>query len=160
MYKPIEDYAIIGNRRSAALVSKDGSIDWAPAPFIDSPTLFAAMLDDVSGGYWKLAPVRAYTSTQNYSGLTNVLETHFKTEEGNCILVDYLPIEEENTFGSPENDTTFRIKRKITCIKGSCALRMVCYPRFDYARGQTTLSPLNGGVLIQQEKTCGVLASR
>ena len=47
MYKPIEDYAIIGNRRSAALVSKDGSIDWAPAPFIDSPTLFAAILDDV-----------------------------------------------------------------------------------------------------------------
>lgn len=159
MYKPIEDYAIIGNRRSAVLVSKDGSIDWAPAPFIDSPTIFAAMLDDVNGGYWQVAPSSTYTSTQNYSGLTNVLETHFKTKEGSCVLTDYLPIEEGNSFDIPENDTTFKIKRKIACVKGSCKLEMVCHPRFDYARGPMTLTPLAGGVLMQQETKCGVLAS-
>ncbi|MDP2734693.1 MAG: DUF5911 domain-containing protein, partial [bacterium] len=82
MYRPIRDYAIIGNLRSAALVSKDGSVDWAPAPYLDSPSVFTALLDDVKGGSWSIAPAEPYRAEQEYLGFTNILVTRFVTKSG------------------------------------------------------------------------------
>ena len=91
MYKPIRDYAIIGNLRSAALVSKDGSVDWAPAPYLNSPSVFAALLDEYKGGNWSIAPTEPYKVEQEYLGFTNILVTRFTTKQGVVEVVDCIP---------------------------------------------------------------------
>jgi len=150
MYKPIRDYAIIGNLRSAALVSKDGSIDWTPAPFIDSPTVFGALLDYKKGGYWKIAPLDVFKSTQEYMPNTNILVTTFKTKEGEAELIDCIPI---------EGDVT-EIHRKVVCKSGICKLRIEFDPRPDYARSTPILSIISGGGKFDGEPNKGVLISR
>jgi len=159
MYRPIRDYAIIGNLRSAVLVSKDGSIDWAPAPFIDSPSVFAALLDDTKGGFWKISPEGAFSSTQHYMPETNVLVTEFMTQGGTAELVDFIPIEKEKTFVPAEKDTTFKIHRRITCTKGVCKIRVTFNPKFDYSRGITKLTHTKGGIFIENKEKRGILSS-
>ncbi|HET8575249.1 MAG TPA: glycoside hydrolase family 15 protein [Candidatus Paceibacterota bacterium] len=160
MYRPIRDYAIIGNLRSAILISKDASIDWAPAPFIDSPSIFAALLDDQQGGFWSITPEEKYTSSQKYLHRTNVLVTAFETSSGTLEVTDFIPIEKNKDSFPPEEDTTFRIHRKIHCTEGSCRVKVIFHPCFDYARGETTLSAENGGILVQNQEKHGMLASR
>ena len=79
-YQPIEDYGLIGNMHTAALVGKNGSIDWLCLPHFDSPSVFAAILDDKIGGSWCIEPVSESTSVrQMYWPETNVLVTRFST---------------------------------------------------------------------------------
>lgn len=158
-YKPIRDYAIIGNLRSAVLVSKDGSVDWAPAPFIDSPSIFAAILDKEKGGYWSIQPCAEFTSRQEYIPETNIVKTIFETKDGALELTDFIPIEEEKNFLPADEDTTFKLKRRIACTRGTCSVQMQFYPRFDYARGDTELSYTDGGVYVQNGRKHGVLGS-
>ena len=158
-YLPIRDYAIIGNLRSAALVSQDGSVDWACAPFLDSPSVFAKLLDDQSGGYWRIAPEGAYTSVQRYVESSNVLETVFTTDRGECVLTDFIPIEPVRDYVPPEDDVTFKLKRNAACVKGEIRMRTVFCPRFNYARGETVLEPSDSGVTVSNGSNKGVLAS-
>lgn len=164
MYKPIRDYSIIGNLRSAALVAKDGSIDWAPAPFIDSPTIFAAILDDKKGGYWSICPSEKFSSTQRYIPNTNILVTQFETKSGLSEIVDFIPIErlKERKVLPDNEDTTFRLHRKVICRKGKCNFRVVFSPKLNYARESTRLVAVQGGVnvLDSQGIIHGVLAAR
>lgn len=88
----IEDYALIGNLRTAALVGKDGSIDWLCAPRFDSPACFAAILGDAANGHWRISPPgNSRRITRRYRGDTLVLETEFETEEGTARIVDCMP---------------------------------------------------------------------
>jgi len=160
MYHPIRDYAIIGNLRSAVLVSKNGSIDWAPAPFIDSPSIFASILDDKKGGFWSITPKGKYTSSQRYVGDSNVLTTTFQTEKSMVKVVDFIPMEKEHTFMPASKDTTFRIHRKVVCVKGVCTMRVVFDPKLDYGRQKTHLSLIEGGVLVTNGKKRAVLAAK
>ena len=160
MYYPIEDHAIIGNLRSAVLVSKNGTIDWAPVPFIDSPTVFASILDDEKGGFWSIRPKEKYSVSQKYIDNTNVLVTEFTTEKGVVELIDFLPIEEEGENVGEEEDTTFRVHRKVKCMQGSVELEMVFEPRLDYARGGDQISSCTGGVYIENGDKKGVLVSK
>ncbi len=81
VYQPIENYGIIGNMRSAALVGMNGSVDWYCYPHFDSPSVFAAILDDENGGRFKIAPTSdAMTYKQLYWPDTNVLVTRFLSE--------------------------------------------------------------------------------
>lgn len=92
-YQPIEDYGIIGNMRTAALVSKTGSIDWLCYPNFDSPSIFAALLDDKIGGIFSIQPdTEDFTSKQFYWQDTNVLVTRFMTPTGGLELIDYMPV--------------------------------------------------------------------
>src|SRR5204863_2838465 len=84
----IEDYAIIGNCESAALVGRDGSIDWLALPRFDSAACFAALLGDAENGRWKLAPKGAARITRRYREGTLVLETRFETPDGACTVID------------------------------------------------------------------------
>ncbi|MDP4007367.1 MAG: glycoside hydrolase family 15 protein [bacterium] len=157
MYKPIRDYAIIGNLRSAALVSKDGSIDWAPAPHLNSPSVFAAILDDMKGGKWSIAPTEEFTSHQEYLGQTNILVTRFQTKKGSSELIDYIPAQGGKDMEEIEKA---EIHRKIVCIKGTCELAVEFAPRFDYARGETALSLTEKGIAVDHEsKRKGKLVS-
>ena len=120
MYKPIRDYAIIGNLRSAALVSKDGSVDWAPAPYLNSPSVFAAILDDTKGGRWSITPTQPFTVKQEYLGQTNILTTTFQTSRGTLELLDYIPAQAGRTMEEIEKA---EVHRKLTCKKGVLKLR-------------------------------------
>ena len=100
-YQPIENYGIIGDLHSVALVGMDGSIDWLCLPHFDSPSVFAAILDDEKGGRFKIAPVsEGVTRKQFYWPDTNVLVTRFFTLDGVAEITDYMPIHmSENGHG-------------------------------------------------------------
>src|SRR6478672_7925398 len=92
MVKRIEDYALIGDCETAALVGRDGSIDWLCWPRFDSAACFAALLGTPENGRWLLAPVAATTSTtRRYRGDTMILETRFTTAAGSVVVIDFMP---------------------------------------------------------------------
>jgi GH15 family glucan-1,4-alpha-glucosidase len=122
---PIEDYALIGDTQTAALVGRDGSIDWLCLPRFDSPACFAALLGDESHGRWLLAPAGEVRRTERrYRPGTLVLETDFHTADGMLQVVDSMPIRDE----APD------VTRVARCVKGRVAVRMELVLRFDFGR--------------------------
>ena len=142
-YKPIGDYGIIGNRRSAALVGLDGSIDWCCFPRFDSPSVFAAILDAEKGGRFSIAPEGPYTSSQGYVGDSNVLETQFVARDGVCSIIDCMPLYEQ---GDGDPVQLHRIVRVLRCKEGAVTLRVNCAPRPDYARATVSATEEDGSL--------------
>ncbi len=119
----IEDYALIGNTRTAALVGKDGSIDWMCVPRFDSNACFAALLGKQEHGHWQLGPARGVAAVRRaYRPDTLILETEFETEEGAVRIIDCMPVWEERTD----------IVRIVECVRGSMPMRMELIMRFCY----------------------------
>jgi GH15 family glucan-1,4-alpha-glucosidase len=131
-YLPIEHYGIIGDMRSAALVSNQGSLDWCCLPYFDSPSVFAAILDDQKGGRWRLAPVGETSVKQMYLPDTNVLVTRFFSGEGMAEIADFMAIGRE--AGGQTEQSARQIVRMAKAIRGPVRFRMECRPAFDYAR--------------------------
>lgn len=121
----IEDYALIGDCESAALVSRDGSIDWLCWPRFDSPACLAALLGTHQNGCWKLAPsgdVRRIT--RRYRKSTLILETEFETDEGAVTIIDFMPFEEDQCD----------IVRLVRGVRGQVAMHMEFTLRFNYGK--------------------------
>src|SRR2546428_13533926 len=92
-YLPVGDYGVIGDLHTAALVGRDGSIDWFCAPRFDSPSVFAALLDDARGGRWRIAPTAPATTEHRYLPGTNILVTPFRIESGGgLVLTDFMAV--------------------------------------------------------------------
>jgi GH15 family glucan-1,4-alpha-glucosidase len=125
-YHPIENYAVIGDMHTAALVGMDGSIDWCCLPRFDSPSVFAAILDARQGGYFKLASIDATRNRQMYLPDTNVLITRFLSPAGVGEVVDFMPVE--------DGAKTHQIVRVAKAIRGHVRFRLECVPAFDFAR--------------------------
>jgi GH15 family glucan-1,4-alpha-glucosidase len=127
VYQPIENYAVIGDLTTVALVGLNGSIDFLCFPDFDSPTVFAALLDKDKGGHFSIFPVHENVRhKQLYLPDTNVLLTRFLAAEGVGEITDFMPIG-ENSAGN-------ELIRTVACVRGSLTFVMECRPRFDYAR--------------------------
>jgi GH15 family glucan-1,4-alpha-glucosidase len=140
----IQDYAVIGDGRSAALISREGSLDWLAWPRFDSGSIFAAVLDRDVGGAWSITcPVPA-EATRRYIPDTNVLETHFAGPNGTAVLTDFMPVtteEQKREMLWPEHE----LIRRAECTSGQVTLRVRFDPRPDYARSNAPIR--NGGAL-------------
>src|SRR5438552_7174528 len=133
----IEDYALIGDLATAALVSKRGSIDWFCAPRFDSPACFAALLGTEENGFWRISPASEARSTRRYRQDTLILETRFKSEDGAVTLIDCMPLE---PHGGP-SDTVIRLVRG---DRGSVPMHMDLVLRFDYGHTVPWVRRLEG----------------
>ena len=133
-FEPIENYGVIGNMRSIAVVGVNGSIDFLCYPNFDSPSVFAALLDDERGGCFQIEPqLQKRRVRQMYLPDTNILLTRFLAEEGVAELTDYMPIA---TDGKQPNE----IVRTLAVVRGCVDFKMSCRPRFNYAMCGHTVS--------------------
>ncbi len=144
-YLPIEDYGLIGNMHTAALVGRNGSIDWLCMPHFDSPSVFAAILDDAKGGHFRIAPVEAHPARkQVYWPQTNVLITRFLMTDGVVEVIDYMPV------GLKLGEPGFRqIVRRVEAIRGTVPLRVECFPAFNYARDPHEVELMETGAIFR-----------
>lgn len=126
-YAQLRDYAVIGDGRCAALIARDGSVDWLAWPDLDSPSLFAAVLDPVRGGRFLLQPDVPYTASRRYLPGTNVLETTFTTAHGTVRLTDALTLPDAASL-APGRE----LVRRIEGLAGSVPMRWSVQPRFSY----------------------------
>ncbi|MFO0753890.1 MAG: trehalase-like domain-containing protein, partial [Thermodesulfovibrionales bacterium] len=91
-YKRLEDYGVIGNLETCALVGADGSVDWLCLPHLESPSVFSALLDSDRGGLFRIRPTEKYRSVQKYIDATNILKTIFYTAMGSVSVTDFMPV--------------------------------------------------------------------
>jgi pentatricopeptide repeat protein len=137
-YAPIGEYAAIGDGRTLALVARDGSVDWLPLPTLDSPTVFAALLDAGRGGRFVLEPEGEHTARRRYVPRTNVLETTFTAAEGTLRVTDALTLQDGSLLPWLE------LARRVECTAGSVRVRWRLEPRFGYGLDETTIEEIDG----------------
>ena len=134
----IEDYGLIGDLQSAALVSRDGSVDWLCLPRFDSGALFAALLGDAENGHWTIQPAGEFRSTRRqYRGDTLVLETELETDDGAVRLIDFMP----------PRETKPDLVRIVEGVRGRVEMRMELVLRFDYGSIVPWVRTLDGTLL-------------
>lgn len=157
VYQPIEDYAMIGDLHTVALVGKNGSIDWCCLPRFDAPSVFGALLDARQGGCFRVAPssLNGVRCLQVYVPETAILVTRFSSAEGVAELTDFMPI------------TSFKRKahhrqliRSLKAIRGSLSFEMLCHPAFNYAADphRVTISD-HTALFYSQSDALGISAS-
>jgi GH15 family glucan-1,4-alpha-glucosidase len=142
-YKGIGEYGLIGNSYTAALVSNDGSIDWCCLPRFDSPSTFAAILDDEKGGKFHIKPRTSFESQQSYLPDTNILQTTFRTDTGTVTVIDFMPCYRTSRHKLTKFD---EIHRLVDCTVGQVPLEVVFEPRLDYARDNALIETYKNGV--------------
>lgn len=135
-YIPIADHAIIGNLRTAALISLDGSVESYCIPNFDSPSVFARILDKYKGGHFSITPTVPFATKQNYLPNSNILQTKFLNDEGVVNVTDFLP--RHGNDGDSSAPPLFWLIRRVEVIRGVASLRMECAPAFNYARDEHT----------------------
>ncbi|KAL8387694.1 hypothetical protein RB595_009734 [Gaeumannomyces hyphopodioides] len=148
-YLPIENYGIIGNMRTCALVGMDGSIDFMCWPDFDSPSVFCRLLDKDKGGHFSVAPPAdvSCTTKQQYLPSSNILQTRYIHEDGVVDLVDFFPRPRQTAvITKAPKQNAFRemtkvpdelkkwLVRRVECIRGSLALDIELFPAFGYAK--------------------------
>jgi GH15 family glucan-1,4-alpha-glucosidase len=155
-YQPIEDYGVIGNMRTVALVSRCGSIDWYCFPHFDSPSVFAAILDDEKGGRFRISPMEPGVATkQLYWPDTNVLVTRFLSRDGVGEIEDFMPA---GHAYAPESYN--QIVRRVKVARGLVALEVTCEPVFDYARVAPRVQLVSCGATFEGPGLTLALASQ
>ncbi len=132
----IEEYGLIGDCQTVAVVGTDGSIDWLCWPDFSSPACFAALMGTAENGRWQIAPVaEPKKTTRQYRDGTLILETRFETETGAVLLTDFMPLRGRNSK-EPEPPRKYSdIIRIVTSVEGNVEMQMELLPRFDYGRG-------------------------
>ncbi|WP_410813757.1 glycoside hydrolase family 15 protein [Micromonospora sp. 067-2] len=133
-YPSVDDHGLIGDLQTAALISRDGTLNWFCAPRFDSPSIFGGLLDGQQGGFFRIFPPDVkYVSKQLYLPDTPILITRFLCPDGVGEVIDFMPV-----VGSEPTDR-HRIVRLVRIVRGSLRLRLECRPRFDYGRQSHTV---------------------
>ena len=148
-YLPIEDYAVIGDLHTVALVGKNGSIDWCCLPRFDSPSVFGALLDAGKGGFFRIAPTnqeQPIEHKQLYLPETNVLLTRFISAEGIAEITDFMPVKQIG-----QNHDQHQIIRSVSVDHGSLSFTLACRPAFNYARDSHSIDLSQEGVIFQSQ---------
>lgn len=130
-YLPIEDYAMVGDLYTVALVGKNGSIDWCCLPDFDSPSVFGALLDAGKGGYFRLAPASpdGITTKQMYFPESNIVVTRFLCHGGVGEITDFMPVKER-----ADSSSEHHLIRAVHMVRGTLTFAMHCRPAFNYGR--------------------------
>lgn len=152
----IGDYAIIGDCRSAALVSRGGSIDWLCWPHFHSSSVFAALLDEMTGGRFSIHPTADTECTRRYVPDTNVLETRHQTDSGVLVATDCMAVateEEKNRRLIAAHE----ILRFVECTEGAVEVEVFFEPRFDYGRTSRRMQQRRPDLIVCQ-RTGSLLA--
>jgi GH15 family glucan-1,4-alpha-glucosidase len=152
-YQPIDHYGIIGNMYTTALVGRNGSIDWLCFPNHDSPSVFAAILDDKKGGQFIIEPKCAtteersrITTKQLYWPATNVLITRFLASHGVGEIIDFMPVDlREDEIGYHS------LIRQVKVVRGMMTFSLRCHPAFNYARDAHDLTVTPKGVCFYSD---------
>ena len=142
---PIADYALLSDRHSAALVSRDGSIDWLCFPRFDSPSIFGRLLGN-EAGYWSIRPIAATQVTRRYLDRTMVLETTFRTPTGAVAITDALTVGDGNRGHELGKGAPHLLLRRATCVEGEVELYLEYVPRPEYGLVHPLLDAVDGGV--------------
>ena len=143
-YPPIEDHGLIGDLQTAALVSKDATIDWLCLPRFDSPSIFASLLDKEQGGYFRVKPTgNDYVTRQMYLPGTAILITRFLSHDGVAEVIDFMPI------AGATATAQHQLVRLVRVVRGSMELEAECSPRFDYGREQPSIELYDGGAMFR-----------
>jgi GH15 family glucan-1,4-alpha-glucosidase len=143
-YPPIEGHGVIGDRRTAALVAADGTIDWYCVPDYDGVPVFGSLLDSRKGGFWRFGPAAPAAGTQQYLESTAVLLTRWQTPYGTLELCDFMTDAEDDRQQGAFART---IVRRVTCLsgRGAVALRMLSKASF---RGASQVARQDGNALF------------
>jgi GH15 family glucan-1,4-alpha-glucosidase len=150
VYRPIKDYAIIGDTHSAALISSEGSLDWACLPHFNSAAVFLRILDDEKGGYCSINPSDLKTRSRRYIPGTNILETTFNTGCGVLQLTDFMPVRRrrEPTDAGQDVDSDHQIIRLLRCLSGRAEAAVELYPTFNFARHRAKVETRDGALVF------------
>ncbi len=154
MYRPIKDYAVIGDTHSAALISSEGSLDWACMPHFNSGAVFLRILDDQKGGYCEVVPRDVRTRSRRYLPRTNILETTFNTSSGVLQLTDYMPLRRrrELTDAGQDVDSDHQILRLLRCTSGMIEAAVAVRPTVKFARDQAQPGIRQGAFIFSTEQ--------
>ena len=147
MNRPIRDYGVIGDTQSVALVSNEGSIDYCSLPYLDSSTVFGALLDDERGGYFSIHPVDVFKCKQEYIPDTPILRCRFSTDSGEAELLDFMDIV---SLGDQEQNHA--LHRCVRLLSGKMTFVMRFVPRPQYAQGIPDIAMYNKEIVIQSGK--------
>ncbi|HWD91932.1 MAG TPA: glycoside hydrolase family 15 protein [Verrucomicrobiae bacterium] len=151
-YPAIERHGIIGDRRTAALVSADGTLDWLCLPDYDSDIVFGALLDWSKGGYWRLGPAEVMQGEQSYDGETMVLQTEWKLETGTLVLQDAMLWPEDRR--APEKEASRVVVRCLKCVRGTARFAFHLQPGFNLEKSpKITFTERPGGISIQANQS-------
>ncbi|KIL58020.1 glycoside hydrolase family 15 protein [Amanita muscaria Koide BX008] len=159
-YIPIADHALIGNLRTAALISLDCSVESYCVPNFDSPSIFARILDKNKGGHFSITPTIPSSTKQNYLPSSNILQTKFMNEKGVVSVTDYLPRPRHPAApGSKPKPLLPWLVRRVECVRGKLPLEMQCAPAFDYARAAHKTSLVDDDSIIGEPQQKAVFES-
>lgn len=146
-YLPLDQYGVIGDMETVALVGLNGSVDWWCYPHFDSPSVFGAILDDSVGGRFQITVLqKGGTRKQLYFPDTNILVTRFLNDYGVAELTDFMPVASSGTV-----DHQRRLIRRLTVIRGRMHFRLECRPAFDYARAPHRTEVLPHGAIFRAD---------
>ncbi|MDE3135832.1 MAG: glycoside hydrolase family 15 protein [Acidobacteriota bacterium] len=154
-YLPIENHGIIGDLHTTALVGMDGTIDWLCLPQFDSPSVFASILDDKKGGFFRIEGVDGTVSRkQFYWPDTNVLVTRFLSPDGVGQILDFMPIQDRGPWPGRHP-----LIRQVQSLRGAMKFRLECRPAFDFARAEHTVRLVPAGAAFDSKDMALGLAS-
>lgn len=155
-YKPLSDYGIVGDLRTAALIARDGSVDWLCLPRFDSRSVFGAILDSRRGGCFKISPCdEGVRSTQLYRPGTNILVTRFLSEKAVVELTDFMPLQASRSANEPS-----WLVRRVQAVRGAARMSLSCFPAFNFGSKTADRIEVNdSGALFQTSNLSLHLAS-